>query len=77
MTLKKVHKYSYRGCDVSIHGLQLHEGLWKGDAVITTGLQSNITEDHRIHITVGASSEEMAFNKVVRQCNQWVDEYLD
>ena len=70
-------KYSYRDCIVSIHGLQLHEGLWKGSAVITTGLQSDITEDHQILITVGASSGDMALAMAARQCNQWIDEHLE
>ena len=69
-------KYSYRGFLVRIHDLQAHEGMWKGNAVITTSLQSDIAKDHQILITVGASSEEMAHAMAARQCNQWVDEHL-
>ncbi len=71
-----MNKYSYRGFLVSIHDLQAHEGIWKGNAAITTSLQSDITEDHQILIMVGASSEEMAYAMAARQCFQWVDEHI-
>ncbi|ROO27179.1 hypothetical protein SAOR_09315 [Salinisphaera orenii MK-B5] len=51
-------------------------GLWKGEAWITTGLQSNTTEDHKVLIDVGASSEKMAYLMASRTCNGWVDEYF-
>ena len=66
--------YSYNGCNVKITRLVKLEGTWKGEAFVTTGLKSNITEDHKIVINVAATSEEMAYLMAARQCNSWIDE---
>lgn len=66
-----MNAYLHRGCRVSIHELQPHEGLWKGDATVITG-----TKEQQIVITVGASSEGMALTMAAHQCNRWIDERL-
>lgn len=69
-----MEKYSYGKCRVSIQYLQLVDGVWKGEAVITTGLQSNVVKEQKIYIDVKASDEKTAYAMAARICNKWVDE---